>query len=267
MTGQPDRSGSRSGARPIVLQVAYDGSGYEGWQLQPGRPTVQGELERALGVIHGTAERIPVVGSSRTDAGVHALGQVASYRPPSPRSIRALAAGLAKLLPPAIRVLAVAEAPEGFHPCRSAVGKTYRYRIVNRPLMLPFERHWAWHLRAPLDTGAMERAAAALVGRHDFTSFATAGGPERDNTRHLRRLNLRLSPDRVLEIEAQADGFLYRMVRNLAGFLVEVGRGRIEADRSGEILRARSRALVGHTAPARGLCLVQVDFPPQQAPW
>ena len=253
--------------RPLVLGVAYDGSAYEGWQLQPDRPTVQGEIERALGVIHGSRSRVAVVGSSRTDAGVHALAQVACYRPPSPRPPRTLMAGLAKLLPAAIRVLAVAPAPEGFHPCRSAVGKTYRYRIVNRPLLLPFERHWAWHLRAPLDVAAMRQAAAALVGRHDFSSFATAGGPRRDRVRDLRRLDVLVSPGGVIEIEARADGFLYRMVRNLAGYLVEVGRGRIAAGRSGEILAARDRALAGKTAPARGLCLVGVDYPPGLRPW
>jgi len=248
---------------PLALVVAYDGREFAGWQVQPDRPTVQGILEEALARVHGVGPGgVRIVGAGRTDAGVHALGQVASYRPPTPRSPEVLRAALAGLLPETVRVVAVREMPASFHACRSATGKVYRYRIVNRELALPFEAPWSWHVRAPLDLAAMRAAAARLVGRHDFASFQTAGSPTETTVRTLRRLTVRDRGGGLVEVEAEADGFLYRMVRNLVGLLVEVGLGRRRAEDAARILAARRRGAAGRTAPARGLCLVRVLYPP-----
>ncbi len=250
-------------AAPVALVVAYDGRGFAGWQVQPDRPTVQGTVEAALDRVHGVpAGTVRIVGAGRTDAGVHALGQVASYLPPTPRSPEVLRAALAGLLPETVRVLAVREMPAGFHACRSATGKVYRYRVVNRELALPFEAPFAWHVRAPLDLAAMRAAAAHLVGRHDFAAFQTSGSPTETTVRTLRRLEVRERPGGIVEIEAEGDGFLYRMVRNLVGLLVEVGLGRRSPGEAARVLATRDRAAAGRTAPARGLCLVRVLYPP-----
>jgi tRNA pseudouridine38-40 synthase len=244
----------------MALVVAYDGTQHAGWQLQPNAPTIQGELERALGVVHGVDERVSVVGAGRTDAGVHALGQVASYRQPTLRRPDVLARALDALLPEAIRVLTVVPVHASFHACRSAREKTYVYRVVNRAQMLPFEARYAWHVRGRIDLSAAREAAASLVGRHDFAAFASAGGQSESTVRDLRRLEVRACDGDVVEIEARADGFLYRMVRNLTGFLVEVGLGRRPARDAARVLATARREEAGVTAPARGLCLVRVAY-------
>jgi tRNA pseudouridine38-40 synthase len=246
----------------VVLKVAYDGREFAGWQLQPGTVTVQGALEAALARLHGVegSERVALVGAGRTDSGVHALGQIAAYRAPGGRGVEELELGLDALLPPSVRVLSVSVAPPAFHPCRSATGKLYRYRIVNRRTVLPFESPWAWHVRAPLDLGRMRRAAARLEGRRDFASVATGGGQSETTVRHLRRLEPRTEKGGTVIVDAEADGFLYRMVRNLVGLLVEVGHGRREPDDVTRVLDARDRSAAGRTAPPHGLCLVRVDY-------
>lgn len=246
---------------PVALLVAYDGTGFAGWQVQPGRPTVQGTIQAALDRVHGVPPgTVSIAGSGRTDAGVHAVGQVASYTPPTRRAPGILVLGLARLLPEAIRVLDAWEAEPGFHACRSARGKIYRYRIVNRPNALPFELPWAWHVWPRLDVDAMRAAAARLVGTHDFAAFANAGGQAETTVRTLRRLAVTASADAVVDIEAEADGFLYRMVRNLAGFLVQVGRGRRPPSDAVRVLASGRRAEAGMTAPPRGLCLVRALY-------
>lgn len=256
---------SAATSAPVTaLVVSYDGHAFQGWQLQPDRPTVQGALEWALATVHGAPrDAVAIVGAGRTDAGVHALGQVASYRPPNERAPADLLHALAGLLPASVRVLEIRRLPEEFHACRSATEKLYRYRIVNRRLALPFESPFAWHVRAPLEVGAMRRAAAALVGRRDFAAFATAGGQQETTVRELRRLVLTERPGGILELEAAADGFLYRMVRNVTGFLVDVGLGRRGADEVEEVLASRSRSRAGSTAPPQGLCLVRVSYGPE----
>lgn len=247
----------------VALELAYDGRPFAGWQLQPDAPTVQGTLERALARLYGcegSGGRVPVVGAGRTDAGVHALGQVAAFRAPAERGAEELAAGLDALLPPELRVLRLAPAPERFHPCRDAIGKLYRYRIVNRRVMLPFESPWAWHVKAPLELEPVREAAARLEGRHDFASFATSGGQSETTVRQLRRLEPHAGPDGAWVIEAEADGFLYRMVRNLVGLLVEVGLERRAPEEATAVLEARRRSAAGRTAPPQGLCLVRVDY-------
>lgn len=254
--------------RPIALLVSYDGTDFAGWQYQPDRHTVQGEIQSRLDTVHGVPPgTVTTVGSGRTDAGVHALGQVASYRPPTPRRPEVLVAALAKLLPDAIRVLGVAETEPGFHACRSAAGKTYRYRLVNRSFLLPFEARWSWHLRPALDLAAMRAAAASLCGTHDFAGFATAGGQTETTVRSVRRLDVIERGGGVIEIEAEADGFLYRMVRNITGLLVEIGRGRRPIEDAARVLVTGRREHAGTTAPARGLCLCRVHYPAGTVPW
>ncbi len=258
----------RSGRRPTAILVAYDGSDFGGWQLQPSVPTVQGELERVLSVVHACGpERVRVVGSGRTDTGVHAIGQVATYYPPNPRDPREVLNALNARLPSSVRVLDLAVMPAAFHPCRSALGKIYRYRIINRRLVLPFETRWAWSLWRELDLEAMRVAAARLTGRHDFASFTKTGGKSVTTIRTIRRFTVGRSDDGVLEFEVEADGFLYRMVRNLVGFLVDVGRSHRCVEEIPAILASRDRAQAGVAAPAEGLCLVQVLYPPELKPW
>jgi tRNA pseudouridine38-40 synthase len=217
-----------------------------------------------LSSIHGAPrDAVAIVGAGRTDAGVHALGQVATYRAPSRRELPALLHGLAGLLPDSVRVVEARRLPASFHACRSATGKLYRYRIVNRRIALPFESPWAWLVRPPLDRDAMRTAAEPLVGEHDFTAFASGGGQQETGVRTLRRLDIIEQPGGVLELAAEADGFLYRMVRNLAGFLVDVGLGRRRADESAEVLASRDRRRAGGTAPPQGLCLVRVEYGPE----
>lgn len=251
---------------PTALLVAYDGTEYSGWQVQPGRPTIQGVLQRTLESIHGSpAGAVTLSGAGRTDAGVHATGQVASYAPPTERSPAALLLALGGLLPEAIRVLDVWAPPAEFHARRSAVGKVYRFRICNRPLVLPFELRWSWWVRRPLSVDAMREAAAVFVGRHDFAGLASAGGQTRTTVRTVRRVVLSAPRPGSLELEIEADGFLYRMVRNLAGFLVEVGLGRRAVSETAGLLAAARRPVGVTTAPARGLCLVEVLYPPGAA--
>ncbi|UCF66360.1 MAG: tRNA pseudouridine(38-40) synthase TruA [Acidobacteriota bacterium] len=246
----------------IVLEVAYDGTPYAGWQLQPGQPTVQGVLIDALAQIHDTApDSLRVTGAGRTDAGVHALGQVASYTSATPRSFAAVSRGLEALLPESIRVLAAGSGPEAFHPRRDALLKRYIYRIVHGRPLLPFEAPWRWHIRAPLDVGAMAAAARALAGRHDFAAFAAAGRPTRSTTRTLHRLDAARVGAGDVRIVAEADGFLYKMVRNLVGLLVDIGLGRRPVDDARDVLAGRDRGASAPTAPARGLCLKRVVYP------
>ncbi len=254
----------QSDAAVTALVVAYDGRPFAGWQLQPDAPTVQGTLESALATIHGAPRNaVAIVGAGRTDSGVHALGQVATYRAPNRRELPELLHALAGLLPDSVRVVEARRLPASFHACRSATGKLYRYRIVNRRIALPFESPWAWLVRPPLDVKAMRAAAAALVGRHDFSAFASAGWQQERGLRTLLRLDLVERPGDTLELDAEANGFLYRMVRNLAGFLVDVGLGRRRPDEAEAVLASRDRRRAGGTAPAQGLCLVRVAYGPE----
>ncbi len=253
---------------PITtLLVAYDGSAYHGWQLQPNAATIQGELEGVLGRLHDAPrESVALVGSARTDAGVHAIGQVAAYHPPNHREPDRLRQGLNALLPEAIRVRAVATMSAPFHPCRSASGKIYRYRIVNREVVLPFEVRWAWQLWGHLEFEAMKEAAAGLVGTKDFAAVTNAGGQMLSTVRTMRRVELRRDPSGIVEIEFEADGFLYKMVRNLVGCLAEVGLGRRRAEDLPELLASGDRRRAGVAAPAQGLCLMRTLFPKGHGP-
>lgn len=240
------------------LTIAYDGSDYAGWQVQPGRPTVQGEVEAALTRL--TGQPVKVHGSGRTDQGVHAMGQVAHADLETRLAPAALLKALNALLPPAIRVLRVARAPADFHARRSAVGKEYRYLIWNGAILPPFQRRYRAHVRTPLDVAAMRRAAADLVGRHDFAAFTA--NPNRAVESTVRTLSLLSVTRRGHEvvIRAGSDGFLYKMVRSLAGFLIRVGEGALPPDAARQILHSRERTARVPTAPPEGLFLWRVEY-------
>lgn len=243
--------------RNIRLLLQYDGTDYRGFQIQPHVPTIQGEVERALERVLGHPVRIK--GASRTDAGVHALGNVIAFGTLSPIPVERLVRATNAALPAAVSVVVGDEVGEQFHPRYDAVSKLYLYRILNRETPSPFIGRYAWHVPATLDIEAMRHAAAQLLGRHDFSAFENAGSDVVDKVRNLQRLDLVREGD-VLEVRAEADGFLYMMVRNIVGTLLQVGRGQRSPDEVGEILRRGDRSLAGPTAPAQGLCLVRVTY-------
>lgn len=248
--------------RSILLTLAYEGTDYAGWQVQPGRRTVQGELEHALAAITGEPNR--VIGSGRTDAGVHALGQAAAFQTSSTLAPEVFQRALNALLPRDIAVLQAAEVAPGFHPIRDAIKKRYRYVVRDGPVRDVFARRHSWHYRQRLDADAMGRAAAHLVGTHDFSSFETAGAPRPDSIRTISDISVRRSSssyrDQII-LEVEADGFLYNMVRAIVGTLVEVGRGAQSPDWVAEVLAAADRGAAGPTAPPQGLFLVEVKYP------
>jgi tRNA pseudouridine38-40 synthase len=242
------------------VTLAYDGTDFLGWQAQAGGArTVQGVLETALARL-GDGGRVPVAGAGRTDAGVHALGQVAAFDLPRAVAPEDLARALNALLPGDVRVLDCAVAPASFHPRKSAVSKLYRYVLDTGPIQLPQRRRLAGHVPWRLDEAAVQAAAAAYVGRHDFASLASSGGSAKTTVRTITRSEARFDGP-VLVYEAEADGFLRKMARSLVGGLVAVGRG---AWRVEDLCRALERADRGAwpaPAEARGLTLVRVDYP------
>jgi len=243
--------------RCLRLTLQYDGTNYHGWQEQPGRATVQGTLVAALATI--LRERPAVEGAARTDAGVHALGQVAAFRTEHPIEAARLRAALNSRLPPDIAVTDVREAAPEFRPTVHALGKHYRYRIHRGPLKPVFEGRWVWHWYRGLEVGPMRDAARLLVGRHDFRSFEGRGSAREDTVREVLRLDVAEAGPEV-HVEVEGDRFLYHMVRNLVGTLVEVGRGHRPAGWAGAVLAARDRTAAGPTAPPQGLVLVGVRY-------
>jgi tRNA pseudouridine38-40 synthase len=243
------------------LTIAYDGTGYEGWQVQKIGTGVQEKVEAALAKLFPSHPRVH--SSSRTDTGVHALGMVAHFEvPPSEcrMSTRKLALALNAWLPEDIRVLAAARARQDFHARFQATGKQYRYCVWNHPAMNPLLRHTAWHVPRPLDLRAMRAAAPCFVGRHDFQSFAANPGYAKASTvRALTRCDLtRRGP--LLTFIIEGDGFLYKMCRGIVGTLVQVGLGKFPAEEVRRMLEQRDRRVAGMTAPARGLVLWKVFY-------
>ncbi len=243
--------------RTVLLTLEYDGTSYVGWQVQPNGPSIQAELERALGTILQGPVR--VTGAGRTDAGVHALGQCASLTTDRPIPLKAFVAGVNSLLPKDIAVVSAEEREPGFDARRCARGKIYRYTVANRPVRSPLRRLQAWEVFQPLEVQAMRRAVGALLGRHDFSAFRASDCAARTTVRDLRRLEVRREGDRVV-FELEATAFLKHMVRNLVGTLVQVGLGRRPEAWVAEVLAGRDRKRAGPTAPAQGLALVKVFY-------
>ncbi|MCI8526531.1 MAG: tRNA pseudouridine(38-40) synthase TruA [Oscillospiraceae bacterium] len=241
------------------MLLSYDGARYQGWQRQGNtKNTIQGKLEETLSRILETP--VELHGSGRTDAGAHALGQTASFRAETDLPPQAILRALRRYLPEDIGVLALEYAPPRFHARLSAVGKTYRYRVWNSERPNVLERRYLYTVPAALDLGAMERAAADLLGTHDFRSFCANPRLKKSSVRTIQALDIRRLGDEV-RFTVTGDGFLYNMVRIVVGTLLEVGLRRREAGCIPEILAARSRAAAGETAPARGLCLMEVYYP------
>jgi len=247
--------------RSLKLTLAYDGTRYAGWQVQPDQPTVQQALERALTKI--TGETIRTCASGRTDAGVHALGQVVSLETDSRLAPDVLRRALCAELREDVAVLAVEEMAEGFHAIRDALAKRYRYEIDDGPVRDVFRRHYTWQHPGRLSAGAMHAAGQALVGKHDFASFQSSGSERATTVRTITELFVRRGEgegtDRITT-EVAADGFLYNMVRAIVGTLVEVGRGARSESWPAEVLAARDRSRAGPTAPPQGLFLVRVEY-------
>ncbi len=253
---RPDAGVSRN----IRLTLEYEGTNYHGWQAQTGSglATVQETLEKALSnLTHGP---VKVNGSSRTDAGVHALGYVCNVMTSCSIPSAAWAPALNHLLPEDIRVLSSEEAALDFHARFSAVGKIYSYRILNRRAPSALYRHAAWHVNLRLNMRAMRSAAEHLIGQHDFSAFRAAGCSASSPIRTLKPIIIKKSADMV-ELRLEADSFLQYMVRNITGTLVEVGRGRFRPEEVKRMLLSRDRTTAGRTAPAHGLYLVRVLYP------
>ncbi|MFZ0286018.1 MAG: tRNA pseudouridine(38-40) synthase TruA [Terriglobales bacterium] len=249
--------------RNLKIVLAYDGSDFAGWQVQRDSATVQGTLASAIGRI--TGEKVLPQGSGRTDAGVHALRQVATCSLESPIPAENLLKALNDLLPASVRVLEVNEAPSEFHARKSAHAKTYRYRIYRSPICPPFLARYVWHHPYPLDEDAMRQAGSLVLGEHDFTSFA-AVDPERakeegsaSNVRHIFASGWQCEAEELI-YTVRGSGFLHHMVRNLVGTFILVGKGTLKAEDMTRILESKDRAAAGATAPARGLYLVSVEY-------
>jgi tRNA pseudouridine38-40 synthase len=248
-----------SGGSRYRITVAYDGTAYAGWQMQPGHPTIQETLQGALHSLCG--QDVKIHGSGRTDAGVHARGQVAHFDFPRPFAPASLPRAMNTYLPPDIRVLDAESAAPDFHARRDAAGKEYRYFIWNAPVMLPTARHFHLHVPAPLDAGAMRAAATLLTGKHDFAAFSA--NPSRIVETTVRTVfSLTVSQaDEVIMISASGDGFLYKMVRSIAGWLIRVGQGDVPSARTLEILTSLDRTAAVPTALPQGLFLWKVWYP------
>lgn len=266
--------------RRLKLTIEYDGTAYVGWQRQPEGVSIQGLLEDALAPFEGGA--VTVHGAGRTDAGVHALGQVASVATRATHEPATIQRALNAVLPADVRVVDVAEAAPGFHARFDAVAKTYEYRIVNAPYVSAFLHRYAWHVPGALDVAAMRAGAALLAGRHDFAAFQSSGGDVLTSERTITAIDLGSDPTpwgptplysgapgsdagpiphRPLTMRVTGDGFLRHMVRSIAGTLVDVGLGRWTPEDVAAILASGDRTRAGRAAPACGLFLVAVAYP------
>ncbi|GIW98473.1 MAG: tRNA pseudouridine synthase A [Pirellulaceae bacterium] len=249
--------------RAFRLTVAYDGSNYYGWQRQPDRPTIQEKLENALERLL-QVPRVRIVGSSRTDTGVHAIGQSAKLLTDRwPAAAERLPLAINSLLPRDIVVRRAEEVPLQFHPLKHCIGKWYRYQVYVSRIADPLGARTHWWIRRPVDFDAMVVAAQYLRGRHDFYSLQTTGSPRKSTVRHVTRLDI--SRQQHLDgwlfcIDVEADGFLYNMVRNIVGTLVQVGVGRERPEWVQQVLAAKDRTVAGAAAPPQGLCLMQVYY-------
>ncbi len=244
--------------RHLKLKIAYDGTGFHGWQVQPGLPTIQGLLESVLAGIEG--QPVQVHGAGRTDAGVHALDQVASVALSNPSPPENLRKAMNRLLPDAIRVLAVEEVTGDFHPRHCARAKTYEYRIWRGEVCPPVLSRYVYPHPYPLDEPAMIEAAARFEGTHDFRSLAAANAPGKESTVRTIFSSTLERKEALLVYRVRGSGFLHHMVRNIVGVLLDVGRGATSPADVDTIIAARQRSAAGPTVPARGLFLIEVEY-------
>jgi len=244
-------------ARNIKLTIRYDGSRYHGWAAQPDVDTVQRQIELAIERLCG--QSVKVNGASRTDAGVSALGQVANVRIDTPVPTENFAKALTEKLPEDIAVVEAVEVDDDFDAISCAQNKYYRYTICTAKERPVLQIHHCWHYPYELDRDRMNTAARSLIGRKDFKSFAAAADQRQTSVRTVRICSVS-SSGQWTYVDIEADGFLYNMVRNITGTLVEVGRGRWEPEKIAEILAAKDRAAAGPIAPASGLCLIRIDY-------
>ncbi len=244
--------------RRIKLTVAYDGENYCGWQRQPGRKTVEGMLDEAIHAL--TGEQIEVTGASRTDAGVHAAGNVAVFDTVSTIPSEKFAAALNTVLPEDISIQESRQVPDRFHPRHCRTVKTYEYTICNSEYRIPQLRHYSWHLPYKMDVDKMRAAAGYLIGTHDFRSFASSRTTVPSTVRTIYSLDI-FTDEPLIVIRVTGSGFLYNMVRIISGTLAMVGCGRIPSARVHEMLEAHDRTKAGMTAPPQGLTLVGIEYP------
>ena len=250
--------------RNIKLTIEYDGTNYRGWQIQQRKPeavgtekTIQGVVERVLSGI--LQEETRIIGAGRTDAGVHALGQTANFKTKSKMPMAVMQRALNALLPKDIIIIDIEETKPDFNSRFNAISKTYRYQILNRDYSSAFERLYQHYVPYKLDARLMAREARVLIGRRDFKSFQAADKKERMSVRNIKRLSVKADGP-VITIDIEANGFLYNMVRNIVGTLIEIGRGKFPIGSMKRILRAKDRTQAGPTAPAKGLCLMRVKY-------
>lgn len=246
--------------RRYKLLIAYDGTNYCGWQVQPGVDTIQSRLQNALSIV--LREPISITGAGRTDAGVHALGQVAHFQCHCQFSLEKLRMSLNALLPKDIRILDSEEVSHSFHAQYSAKSKIYQYRLSLGPVLPPLRRFHYTHIYEPLDLELLQQAASFFIGRHDFTTFANSareGSAARGAVRELYRLDILKQNDEVL-LEFEGNGFLYKMVRNIVGTLLEVAAKKRAAEDIPQLLLARDRRLAGKAAAGQGLCLFHINY-------
>lgn len=246
--------------RNVKLTVAYDGTNYYGFQDQsdPSLPTIQSRLEEAIALVTKTPHKIN--GAGRTDAGVHALGQVVNFRTSASIPTERFVPALNSVLPWDIVVVDAEEVPWDFHARYSAKRKTYRYWIDTGKVPHVLRRRYSYFVSTPLCLGRLREAAKRLVGEHDFASFQASGSSTKTTVRQIFRLDVSASDDGLITLEVEANGFLYNMVRIIVGTLIEVGRGKLSPSDMDAILAARDRKAAGPTAPPQGLCLVRVDY-------
>lgn len=246
-----------SGAAPrnIRLMLEYDGTAFSGWQFQPGRRTVQGVLEEKLCELLG--ERISVVGSGRTDAGVHALGQTANFKTGKNMPLKAFSQGLNRLLPKDVAVLKAEEADPDFHARFDARKRLYRYQVISQ--RSPLRERYAWYVKHRLDFDVLDKVAGRVLGRHDFTSFSSAQAEVENHLVDVSKAGWRAKGDALI-FEIEADRFLHNMVRILVGTMADMARGKIDPDAFAAILKSKDRRKAGRTAPAQGLFLVRVTY-------
>jgi tRNA pseudouridine38-40 synthase len=247
--------------RYLKLTVAYDGTDFFGWQWQPEQRTVQGEFEAAIKAV--TSEETRVVASGRTDTGVHAIGQVVGWATESELATDVLLRALNANTPRDLAVQEVSEAREGFNPIIDSTSKRYRYLLYDHPIRDVFARNSVWQVWQRLDDNAMREASLALLGEHDFKGYETAGSPRVSTVREVYDIQVerrQFENGERIAIEVEASGFLYNMVRNIVGTLVQIGRGKEPITFASDVLAAQDRRLAGPTAPPQGLYLLNVNF-------